>query len=218
MKKKLQIVVLLFFSLSVCSQQDSVLYNFLFQFTDGLYLNFDQLKNNNPIKFNQIINFTINSNNFSILDTIDNIQFYDSNGVLNSLSKKELWGYSVSGRPYIYFADKFNMLSNIGKISFFATTVLVRRYYGGGYDIMYGGFYDPFPQRHIVQEEVKMFLINWDNGKVFDYSIKSVELLLKGDPELITQYNKLSKRKKEKEKYNYIILFNEKHQLYFPKF
>lgn len=217
--KKLTLI-LVFILISVVkffSQSDSVKYDLMFQFSDGLYLNFEQLKNNSPINFSQIYDFTFTENDLSYFDNAEQIRYYDDFGNLITLNKTDIWGYCVSGHPYVFYASKFNMLSNIGKISFFVSTILIRRYVEDPMIMTSYGHFVPGMGYESYVEEVQSFIINWEDGNIYKYSAESLVPILKNDNELFTEYDKLSRRKKDKEKYNYILRYNEKHPIYFLK-
>lgn len=77
MKKLTLILVFILISVvKIFSQSDSVKYDLMFQFSDGLYLNFEQLKNNSPINFSQIYDFTFTENDLSYFDNAEQIRYY----------------------------------------------------------------------------------------------------------------------------------------------
>jgi hypothetical protein len=64
--------------------------------------------------------------------------------------------------------------------------------------------------------EMKQFLLDFNTGKVHDYDLTAVEVLLMNDPELHDEYMELRKRKKKQLKFYYIRKFNEQNPLYLP--
>ena len=214
--KKLFIILFLILNLAGFSQiVDSVRYDFSFQFKDGIYLNFWQLKNNEPVEFQQLIDNSDIDNLTEYFDTVKFFSFYDEFGILKKTEKAQIFGYCMNGKPYIYFSDKFNMLPSIATISFFVTTVMVTRYYGGALNPYYSGFYDVYPPNAYRKEpELRQFLLDFNSGIVYEYTTKSVEILIKRDNDLLKTYQSLSGKKKEKQKYDFIRMFNEKYPLY----
>ncbi|MDR2836457.1 MAG: hypothetical protein LBV69_09780 [Bacteroidales bacterium] len=214
MKKKILLLICTNIFLLSFSQQDSIKYDFSFQFKEGIYFNFNQLKYNLPLAFNKIINFPEGENEFEFFDTVIHLKFYDEYGILKEINKKDIWGYSIGGKPYIFFANKFNMIPSLGTISYFVTTVFVTRYYGGDYNPFYGGFYENYPIRSYKEAELRQFFLSMKTGKIFEYDEKNVSMLIKDDSQLSEQFEKLSKRKQKKQKYDFIIKYNERHPLY----
>jgi len=213
--KKFIFILFICFNIYVSAQinSDSLKYDFSFQFKDGFYLNFEQLKNNKPIDFQQILNFMETYIESEYFDTVKILKFYDEFGILKEINKTQIFGYCIYGKPYIYYADKFNLIPAIGSISYFVTTVLVTRFYNGGIGFA-GGFYDYYPSQYYKEPELRQFLLDFKTGKIYDYNTKSVENILNYDNELFEKYKKLSKRKKEKQKFDFIQKFNEKYPLY----
>jgi hypothetical protein len=62
---------------------------------------------------------------------------------------------------------------------------------------------------------MRQYIMDFSNGKVMEYDVASVELLLMKDPELHDEFVALRKKKKKQLKFLYIRKFNEKNPLYF---
>ncbi|MBN2892165.1 MAG: hypothetical protein JXL97_09875 [Bacteroidales bacterium] len=214
--KQLYIVILSIFSLIAAQAQDDstnlVKYDFSFEFKEGIYLSFDNFKNNNPIPYEAIISPEFSDDFFNNLDTADNITFYGEFGSPITIPIDKLWGYSKNGKPYILWAEKFNLIPFIGSISHFITTVKV--YYSTFHD----PFYDPYsynPGARVYQsDELRQLLIDMQTGQIIDYNLKNVEALLKRDAQVYEEFMKLGKRKRAKQMFYYVKYFNEKNPLY----
>ena len=63
---------------------------------------------------------------------------------------------------------------------------------------------------------MRQYLLDFKTGKILDYDVASVELLLMRDPELYDEYISLKNKKKKQLKFLYIRRFNERNPLYFP--
>jgi len=64
-----------------------------FRFTDGIYLNFDQVKLNNPIPKSKLLT-SIDYNDREFFKKIlegDKIYFYDNMGVRQEIAKNTIW-------------------------------------------------------------------------------------------------------------------------------
>jgi hypothetical protein len=57
--------------------------------------------------------------------------------------------------------------------------------------------------------------MDFSTGKVMEYDVAGVEVLLMKDPELYDEFVSLRKKKKKQLKFMYIRKFNEKNPLYF---
>lgn len=186
-----------------------------FKFNDGLYLNFEQFKKNNPIPKAQIVTATDNSR-FDFFDIILQekiIKIYDNAGNIIEIEPSKIWGFCNRSVIYINFNDEFNRIPVLGNISHFIANYTYTEYdpYSPGYN-PYGTYYPPS-----TKTELRQYLLDFNSGKIYDFSYKTVEILLIPDNELYDKFMELSKRKKNKQKFIFLREFNKKHPIYFPK-
>jgi hypothetical protein len=59
--------------------------------------------------------------------------------------------------------------------------------------------------------------MDFKTGKVYDYDVQALEVLLMQDPELHNEFSQLRKKKKRQQKFVYLRRFNERNPLYLPK-
>ena len=206
-----------------------------FRFTDGLYLNFYQVKLNNPIPKSKLLtSLDYNDREFfkKILEG-EKIYFYDNMGVRQEIERSSLWGYSRNGVLYIQVQDNFNRITFVGNICHFVadiTTIDSRSYnspygyydpyyspYGySNYYNPYSSYYSPYRQPGVARNELKQYLIDFESGKVLEFDVTNTELLLMKDSQLYDEYVQLSRKKKKELMFVYIRRFNEKSPLYIP--
>ena len=205
-----------------------------FRFTDGIYLNFDQVKLNSPIPKSKLLT-SIDYNDREFFKKIlegDKIYFYDNMGVRQEVAKNTIWGYSRNGVIYIQVQDNFNRITFVGNICHFVadvTTIDSRSYNSpyGYYDpyyspYSYSSYYNPYspyysPYRsNMTRNELKQYLIDFESGKVLEFDISNTELLLMKDDKLYEEYVQLSRKKKKELMFVYIRKFNENNPLYIP--
>ena len=215
-------------------KEEMVKYTPDFRFTDGIYLNFDQVKLNKPIpKAKLLTSVDYNDREFfkKILEG-DNIYFYDNLGVRQEIPRSNIWGYSRNGVLYIQIQDNFNRITFVGNICHFVAdiTTFDQRSYNspyGYYDpyyspYSYSNYYNPYnsyysPYRSgMARNELKQYLIDFESGKVLEFDIENTELLLMKDNQLYEEYVQLSRKKKKELMFVYIRKFNEKNPLYIP--
>lgn len=225
--RKSMVLILLALSIAAYGQRtDTVKYTPEFRFEDGFYLSFTMVKNNTSIPLARIItNLDRSDQNFynRLLDE-KTFSFFDENGVKQVVSTNKLWGFSRNGVLYIKLSEGYHRVTIIGKICHFVATITSYEnryydpYYGSPYN--YGSrYYNPYyssPPRQSRNQEVKQYLIDFESGKILEYDVKSVEILLMKDPELYDEYMALRKKKKKQLKFYYIRKFNERNPLYFP--
>jgi hypothetical protein len=207
-----------------------------FRFKDGLYLNFDQVKNNNPIPKAKLLT-SVDYNDRDFYDKLfknDRIYFYDDMGMRQEVARNNLWGYSRNGILYVQIQDNFNRITFVGSICHFVADITTydSHYspYGYGYDpyyyspYNYNSYYYPYnpyspyysPYRNSSRNELKQYIIDFESGKVMEFDTDNTELLLMKDKELYEEYVQLPRRKKKELMFVYIRKFNEKNPLYIP--
>ncbi len=221
--------------LSGQEKEGMVKYTPEFKFNDGIYLNFDQVKLNNPIpKAKLLTSIDYNDREFfkKILE-INKIYFYDNMGVRQEIAKNTIWGYSRNGVLYVQIQENFNRITFVGSICHFVadiTTYDSRSYnspygyydpyyspYGySSYYNPYNPYYSPYRQSNIARNELKQYLIDFESGKVMEFDVENTELLLMKDSQLYEEYVQLSRKKKKELMFVYIRKFNKKNPLFIP--
>jgi len=243
MKMNLGITIILFaFSLSHLSGQNKenmVKYTPDFKFKDGIYLNFDQVKGNNPILKAKLLTSTDYNDRefFKKLLESGKIYFYDNMGLRQEIVTNSIWGYARNGVLYVQIQENFNRITFVGSICHFVADITTYdpRYYGSPYNSYspyyypysgyspygYGSYYSPYSyypyrQSNMVRSEIKQYLIEFETGNIAEFDMKNTELMLMQDPELYEEYVQLPRKKKKDMMFVYIRKFNEKNPLYIP--
>jgi hypothetical protein len=216
----------------VYSQADStsqlVKYSPGFKFEEGIFLNFDQVKQNKPISKSQIIT-TIPYDDPDFYDRIlqeKKIELYDNLGSKQEIVNKNIWGYSRNGVLYVNVNEDFYRITIVGSICHFVASLTTYSNYGSpyysGYGYPYGGYYDPYnpyssPYSSSGNTELKQYLLDFKTGNILEYDVESIEILLMADPELHDEFAALNGKKQKQMKFLYLRKFNERNPLYFPK-
>jgi hypothetical protein len=217
-----------------------------FRFSDGIYLNFDQVKMNSPIPKTKILTSTNlkDKDFFKNLLAGKKIIFYDGMGIRHEAERDSIWGYSSNGSIYIQIQGEFNIISFIGNICHFFANVTSYdssfyrqpypyRYYEpisfyrdfnsvvpiyDPYSKVYYSFDNyPLPKQNLTRNELRQYLIDFGNGEIMELDIESTELLLMKDSQLYKEFMQLPHKKKQELKFVYILKFNEKNPLYIPE-
>ena len=185
-----------------------------FRFNDGIYLNFDQVKMNNPIpKAKLLTSVDYNDREFfkKILE-IDKIYFYDNMGLRQEIAKNTIWGYARNGVLYVQIQENFNRITFVGTICHFVADITTydSRYYNSPYGYYdpyyspygysnyfnpYNSYYSPYRQSNIARTELKQYLIDFESGKILEFDVANTELLLMKDNQLYEEYVQLSRKK-----------------------
>lgn len=113
--------------LFVLSADAQVAYSRDFQFKEGLYLNFQQFRNNDPVAKSQIIS-ELDKTDLSFFDRIaakknTPINYIDSSGIKQTKSISDLWGYSKNNAIFINYDGSFYRIGVIGSLCHFVANV-----------------------------------------------------------------------------------------------
>lgn len=205
MQKILFILLFWLSTFNIFSQSDSL----SFHRKEGLYLDYIQFRDNQPITKSQIISDidTSQLDFYTKLVLQKDITFYTKNQEKQKIYPKELWGYFQNGILYINYEGTFYKVPVLGAISYFIGMQDVTYYTGMGY-YPYGIGAVP-----VRTKERKDFLLDYYTGNVYPFSIDQLEELLKRDDAIYKEFSQLSSRQKKKKYTYYIRLFNEKHSI-----
>lgn len=224
------------FDASGQEQQGMVRYTPDFRFRDGVYVNFDQVKQNNPIPKARLLTSTDYNDKefFKKLLESEKIYYYDGMGVRQEIDVDNIWGYARNGVIYIQVQKNFNRITFVGSICHFVADVTTydSRYYSpygsyydpyyyspysyGNYYSPYGSYYSPYNRSNMSRSEIKQYLIDFEDGKTVEFDQKNTELLLMKDSEIYEEFVRLPRKDRKNLMFVYIRKFNEKNPLYIP--
>jgi len=224
------------------SSNDSVALTPDFRFKDGVFLNFDQVRTNNPIPKAKILTSADYNDRefFNQVFESDKIYFYDALGGRQEVNNNDLWGYARNGILYVRVEDGFNRITYLGTLSHFVADITTydNRYYNSPYNYYnpysyspysssyYNPYYNPYYSRYpygsygpttVSKNELVQYIIDFETGKVVEYEINNVEILLMKDPDLYQEFVQMSRKKKKQMLFLYLRKYNEKHPIYLPK-
>jgi len=161
-------------------------------------------------------------------------------GLRQEVDKNNIWGYSRNGVLYAMIQGNFNRITFVGNICHFVADVTTYDsrynnyyspygyydpyYYGSYYNpysyygsyYPYGSYYSPYSRSNVARTELRQYIIEFETGKVLDFTPDNVALLLMKDPSVYDEYVQLSRKKKKQLMFVYIRKFNENNPLYLP--
>lgn len=222
------ILALFFLSSTLRAQDDSVdlvKYTPEFRFENGIFLNFNQVKNNQPIPATRIQSNTdpYDLNFYKNLVSQDEIYYFDAFGTQHKVKTDHIWGFSQEGKLHINYNGEFNRIPIIGQVGHFISDVTVIETH---HDPFYRDYYDHYYYRNSYynrgypqtsrSKEMRQYLVNFDTGEIMSYGLNEVKAVLLEDPELYEEFTNLRKRKQKDLMFFFIRRFNEKNPLYFP--
>lgn len=176
-----------------------------FRFNEGIYLSFDDFKNNRPVYTNFEIKYRGGSTYLYVM-CADSSRTYDC-------EVKKPWGYCQNNSVFIHqgLGDNYFRLQVIGALIHYF--VIEMQYYDPGFSDPFSP-YSTTPNRRITNREL---VLEWTSGRRFEFCYKNFKIFLQeNDPELLQQLE--SSKKKRKMIYFYLLKYNEKHPVYTKQF
>ncbi len=218
------LIILLMLPLSLKSQMDTISHKKVpfsedFRFIDGLYMNIEDVKRNNPIPKQRIIS-KLDENDYTYFETLlqgDYVSVLDDMGLKIDIKVKDIWGFSQNGMLFIKWNGQFNRIPVFGSICHFIAdkTYVDNRY--NPYNNYYNYYYNPYyyPNTQTVKTELRQYLLDMETGQVMDYTHENLEIIISRDKKLYEEFVKLKSKQKRQLKFLYLRKFNENNPFYF---
>ncbi len=194
-----------------------------YKFKDGLYLQFEDFKNNSPVDKNKIIAPDLDRKDYNfVANAVESkkIKIYDALGIEIEIKSKNIWGFCSNGNIYININDDFNRLPYIGSLSHLVADKLV---YNQNYNNPYGNSYyynsyNPYNpgNQNSTTVELRQYILDMENGTITDYTLENIEVALMKDPTIYDEFMNLPRKKKKQKMFFYMRKFNERNALLFP--
>ncbi len=213
--KSASLLLLFIFTSLQLSAQELLQYAAGFEFREGVYLTFEQFKNNNPIPKNSIISkFDKSDTEFlpSVLDE-KTFSYKDANDSVQTLSTENVWGFSRNGNILISIDGDYNRIAVLGSLSHFVATITV--YYNSMNSPFMNPYYGPGTMPTPTQE-MRQMMLDFKTGKTMDFTQENLENILQRDQRLFEEFNALKKSQKKDMLFLYLRKYNEKHPIFFP--
>lgn len=198
-----------------------------FKFKDGLYLNIDALRSNDPIPLARIVTDlgSYNKDFINEMYSSAKINLYDDYGIERFIYTKNIWGYAEGGRLYIMVGGQFQKINITGSISLFIaseTTHLKTKVpsrdssrYSSTTQDLYRAHYRPYYYMPVTGQGGE-YLFDIESNSLSVYEADELEKLLVRDAPLLAEYATLKKREQKKRMQEFIRRYNQNHPLYFP--
>jgi hypothetical protein len=190
------------------AQEDSIPYNSAYRFKDGIYLNYDAFRHDNPVPKSAIIS-TYNREEIDFMRktvSAKTISFKDTSGMIHEVNPGKIWGFCENNSVYIRFNNDFNKIVVMGNICHF--TAMYTTYLSGG-PTTPGGASTGAPV-----ESMQQYVLDTETGRVRDFVLSTMEDIFKRDDALYKEFMALKKNKRRKMMFFYLRKYNEKHPLY----
>lgn len=197
------------------AQQQMVEFDLDFRFDDGIYLGFQDFRNNNPIPITHIIsNHDIRLPDYmeQVTDA-DFITYFDPHGEQRSVATNDVWGYAFNGKAFIQYGDGFFRMPMMGTITHFTAAVTTYRMMSDPM-MMNPGM---MPYREVPVQELRQFVLDMRSGVVVTYTEDNVLKMMGSEPDLIDAFLAQRKKQRQQSLMLYIRKHNDRYPLYFPE-
>jgi len=199
------------FAAAIFSQTDTasnmVKYTRDFKFKDGIFMTFNEFKNNEPsvTKFEMIKNKASADEN----DITLSYNITDSTGKTRSVSGDNCFGFCNKGVLYFNNGNNgFYRMFIVGALSHYIATQHTSL---DNYD-----YYREPSMIAVSANDVRQYVLDFNTGEAMVFNYKNFKDFLKShDTDLFQQLEK-SKNKRDMIHF-YLLKYNEKHPIYFPK-
>ena len=222
--KKVFIIIYLILPIIAVAQQDTikakkVKFDLDFRFNDGIFMNIEDVKRNNPIPKARIIT-NLNYDDYAFFDKLleaETISVLDNMGQKSDIKVKDMWGFSQNGMIFVSWNGQFNRIPVFGSVCHFIADKTYVDNRNNPYYNSYNYYYNPYhyPNSQTVKTELRQYLIDMETGKIFDYNYQNLEAIIARDSELYEEFAKLKRKKKRQLKFLYLRKYNEKNPFYF---
>lgn len=225
--------------------QQKVEYSSDFVFKEGVYLTFQDFKNNNPVPITHIVSDRdIRASDYlwQVLYA-DTILYYDNLLEERMAASNRVWGFCANNKVHVGIntverserledRDWFPLIS-IGSYSYFTAIISVTRFMpptpgammpSGGISMYNDPMYNDQGSYYLESIPIQM-LLNFSNGDYIQLatgdlnsiSSKLMPTLLAADAVLLSEFNTLSNQEQKQTSMFYIRKFNQRNPIYFPQ-
>ncbi len=201
------------------AQEDSlVLLTKNFKFEDGIYLSFDEFKQNQPSISWDSVFARLHTNPQNFITLVDTIHFKEGAAELG-----KLWGFSLGGIPYIDIADRNDAglqryvgLKVRGSICYylmeekFEETETIT-----AYNPLTG---IPFRQAEIVteKERERPFMMSFENGEKLDFELDHFLDWIQDDKQLVKTVMNLPEQDRAEKLFKALLIYVDRNPVYVP--
>ena len=187
-----------------------------FKFKEGVYTEFSDVIYNSPIPKGRIIT-DVDYNNTDFFTKVlsrSKLYYIDNVGNRESLKPNNIWGYSRNGFLYVRIGEGYYRITLVGNCSHFvAYKTYETRSSPSPY---YNSYQYPYSNSPTVttHTEMQQYILDFKTGRIIEYDVEGIEIILMHDPELHDEYTQLSNKKKKQLKFVFIRKYNQRNPLF----
>jgi hypothetical protein len=169
-----------------------------FYFQEGIYLLFDDFKQNSPTipkKHLYIASGQV------VTEVFERRQDMFTKNLKQQLEKVEnFWGYSRSGKPYVGMSK----ILILGELMYYIAQEPNYKF-------------DPNTQTNVASGTVAVkYLMDLLTGESYPFTLENFESLIKRDHVVYDEFMTIKKKKREKKMVNFLKKYNDRNPVFFP--
>jgi len=200
------------------SQNDSIPHSRDFLFREGVYLSYNDFRNNQPIGRNALVS----REDPTLLEFIakcvidKEILTYTLEGTEQKVKCKDLFGFCQNNTFYFFYDKSFYRLPVFGNLSHFIVQIEVYRNASSTASPNYYDYGMTATNMPVKTTEIKQFIFDFYNNLFIPFNLEEIEILLKRDQEIYTEFMAQVKKKRKETMMFYLRRYNLKHPPLFP--
>lgn len=189
-----------------------------FQFTDGVYLSFEDFQANKPIWTSEEVALYGHLNPQSYLTQVERIVLLENDSLINMDS---VWGYSLDGIPFVHLPKEevykelpaFAALKLRGKICYFTYPDWRSKEIPiAAYNPVTGR---PFLKGKVEREEqvVVEKIIHFETGEILDFTVDNFLAWIQDDEKLMETVNELPSEDKQEKLFKCLLIYVDRNKV-----
>lgn len=177
-----------------------------FMFTEGIYPDIADFRNNAPLSIENIVSIYSPEDTLFIQKVLSGkwIYYKNESAGIDSLLSREVWGACSRGRVFIQYQNKFSRLDVIGSICEFNNYQSQNE----------TGVNLHQEQVRFVGQSVLRYYLDYFTGEVYPYNQKNLKKLISSDKKLLGNY--LESKRDNEDLPVFRHYFNQDHPIYIP--
>ena len=189
-----------------------------FKFEDGIYLSFEDFKQNEPSISWDSVYASLHTNPQNFITLVDTIQSKEKNEKLNGL-----WGFSLAGIPYVNInvmneagLQKYVGIKVRGSICYY---IMEEKYQQTETITAYNPLTGvPFRQADIVteKEREKPFMMSFETGETVEFNQENFLDWIKDDEQLVKSVKNLSPQDRADKLFKSLLIYVDRNPVYVP--
>lgn len=215
-------ILLLTFYVSAGAQDEQVLLTKNFKFNDGIFLSFEDFRNNQPNYSWEELSFNLFANPQTFITKVKSIYTLDG----DSIDLEQVWGLSIDGIPHIKLKKgelseelhAFVSMKVRGKLCYFA-------YEDSETEMVTIKAYNPLTKRPFregkVEREVDVLeekMLHFATGEIQDFTVDNfITAIREDDEKLVNTIKDLPPEEAREKLFKCLLIYVDRHQVYINK-